>query len=119
MANVAFTGLKVRIAAVALEERRRLGHLGRHMKLVLVPVPTGSRRKHLATPLADYGTVVLNEVFQQLGKQRLLVLFFISFRSLSAPSLAMLRSIYRNWSHVMAPKGTSRISKSIELCYSL
>lgn len=76
MANVAFTGLKVRIAAVALEERRRLGHLGRHVKLVLVPVPTGSRRKHLAAPLADYGTVVLNEVFQQLGKQRLLVLFF-------------------------------------------
>lgn len=82
MANVAFTGLKVRIAAVALEERRRLGHLGRHMKLVLVPVPTGSRRKHLAAPLADYGTVVLNEVFQQLGKQRLLVLFFLYLLSL-------------------------------------
>lgn len=28
MADVAFAGLKVRVAAVALEERRRLGHLG-------------------------------------------------------------------------------------------
>jgi len=89
MADVAFAGLKVRIAAVALEERRRLGYLGRHVKLVLVPVPTGSRRKHLAAPLADYGTVVLNEVFQQLGKQRLLV-FFLSPRSFSAPSLITL-----------------------------
>lgn len=42
--DVAFAGLEVRVAAVALEERRRLGHLGRHVQLVLVPVPTGSRR---------------------------------------------------------------------------
>lgn len=96
MADVAFAGLKVRIAAVALEERRRLSHLGRHVQLVLVPIPTGSRRKHLAAPLADYGTVVLNEVFQQLGKQCLLI-FFISFRSLSAPSrYATLEFVIRN-----------------------
>lgn len=31
MADVAFAGFKVCIAAVALEERRRLGHLGRHV----------------------------------------------------------------------------------------
>lgn len=96
MADVAFAGLEVRVAAVTLEKWRRLGHLGRHVKLVFVPVPTSSRRKHLAAPLADYGTVVLNEVFQQLGKQRLLVFFLSSF--LSAPSLAPLRSIYQNLS---------------------
>lgn len=113
MADVAFAGFKVRVAAVALEEWRRLSYLGRHVQLVLVPVPTGSRRKHLAAPLADYGTVVLNEVFQQLGKQRLLIFLYL-LRSLSAPSLATPRS---NLSHTLWYGG--RVSRSIESSYSL
>lgn len=41
--DVAFAGFEVRVTAVALEERRRLSHLSRHVELVLVSVPTGSR----------------------------------------------------------------------------
>lgn len=44
MSDVALPRLEVRVAAVALEQRRRLGHLGGYVQLVLVPVPTGSRR---------------------------------------------------------------------------
>lgn len=44
MADVALAGLEVSITAVALEERRRLGHLGGDVQFVLVPVPTGPRR---------------------------------------------------------------------------
>lgn len=101
MADVTFAGFKVRVAAVALEEWRRLSYLGRHVQLVLVPVPTGSRRKHLAAPLADYGTVVLNEVFQQLGKQRLLIFLYL----LSLPFRPFSRYATLEFvTHVMVPR---------------
>lgn len=41
--DVAFAGFEVRVTAVAFEERCRLSHLSRHVQLVLVSVPTGSR----------------------------------------------------------------------------
>lgn len=44
VSDVALPRLEVHVAAVALEQRRRLGYLGGYVELVLVPVPTGSRR---------------------------------------------------------------------------
>lgn len=68
MPDVPLSRFEVGVATVTLEQRSWLCNLGRYVEFVLVPVPPRPRWKYLTAPFADYGTIVLYEVLQQLVK---------------------------------------------------